>query len=151
MIIRLFAGIVFAISFCLCEHLVQCWVISTSITARNLVELSKYHQQKTIQTAIYFSSPADNNDEGNEKDLKRTTFDEAGKSLIDEEDYKRMEAMGDFDLNPDVSLLYFKMPFPVHLGSQSLISRSFFFAIITCSSCCLKNTSSNSIFLSLTG
>jgi hypothetical protein len=33
---------------------------------------------------------------------QRTTFDQAGKSLMDEQDNKRMEAMGDFDANPNV-------------------------------------------------
>jgi hypothetical protein len=33
---------------------------------------------------------------------QRTTFDQAGKSLMDEQDNQRMEAMGDFDANPDV-------------------------------------------------
>jgi hypothetical protein len=32
-----------------------------------------------------------------------TTFDQAGRSLVEEEDRLRMEQMGDFDLNPDVS------------------------------------------------
>jgi hypothetical protein len=35
--------------------------------------------------------------------MDRTTFDQAGKSLIEEEDRLRMEQMGDFDTNPDVS------------------------------------------------
>jgi hypothetical protein len=35
---------------------------------------------------------------------QRTTFDQAGKSLMDEQDNKRMEAMGDFDANPNVRL-----------------------------------------------
>jgi hypothetical protein len=36
---------------------------------------------------------------------QRTTFDQAGKSLMDEQDNKRMEAMGDFDANPDVRVV----------------------------------------------
>jgi hypothetical protein len=35
--------------------------------------------------------------------VDRTTFDQAGASLIEEDDQKRMEQMGDFDLNPSVS------------------------------------------------
>jgi hypothetical protein len=45
-----------------------------------------------------------NVEDGSEDGTTRTTFDEAGKSLIAEEDNKRMEAMGDYDLNPDVSI-----------------------------------------------
>ena len=44
-------------------------------------------------------------DEEDEK-IERTTFDQAGKSLIDEEDKKRLEQMGDFDANPDVSIAF---------------------------------------------
>jgi hypothetical protein len=32
----------------------------------------------------------------------QTTFDDAGRSLMDEQDMKRMQAMGDFDVNPNV-------------------------------------------------
>lgn len=35
--------------------------------------------------------------------IERKSFDEAGKSLIDEQDRERMEQMGDFDESPDVS------------------------------------------------
>lgn len=34
--------------------------------------------------------------------VDRTTFDQAGASLIEEDDQKRMEQMGDFDANPAV-------------------------------------------------
>lgn len=38
---------------------------------------------------------------------QRTSFDQAGASLIEEEDIKRMETMGDFDSNPNVrDMLY---------------------------------------------
>ena len=36
----------------------------------------------------------------------RTTFDEAGASLIEEEDRQKLEQMGDFDSNPAVSTFY---------------------------------------------
>lgn len=58
----------------------------------------KYDKQTTH--SLLFLSVVDNQDQ-NEEAISRTTFDEAGKSLIDEEDAKRMEAMGDYDLNPD--------------------------------------------------
>ena len=35
--------------------------------------------------------------------VDRTSFDDAGRSLIDEQDMKRMNEMGDFDVNPNVS------------------------------------------------
>lgn len=38
--------------------------------------------------------------EKNEDEVDRTSFDQAGQSLIEEEDRKRMEEMGDFDSNP---------------------------------------------------
>lgn len=37
----------------------------------------------------------------------RTTFDQAGASLIEEQDRKRMEEMGDFDANPAVRSFWF--------------------------------------------
>jgi hypothetical protein len=40
--------------------------------------------------------------EDNDAAVDRTTFDQAGASLIEEDDQKRMEQMGDFDLNPAV-------------------------------------------------
>jgi hypothetical protein len=64
-------------------------------------------QRDKLLQILYLSSPhtsSDNNQSESEEKVIRTTFDEAGKSLIDEEDAKRMEAMGDYDLNPDVSV-----------------------------------------------
>lgn len=40
-----------------------------------------------------------------EQQTERTTFDEAGRSLVAEEDQARMEEMGDFDENPSVRVL----------------------------------------------
>ena len=34
--------------------------------------------------------------------IDRTSFDDAGRSLLDEQDMKRMNEMGDFDVNPNV-------------------------------------------------
>jgi hypothetical protein len=34
--------------------------------------------------------------------IDRTSFDDAGRSLLDEQDLKRMNEMGDFDVNPNV-------------------------------------------------
>ena len=36
--------------------------------------------------------------------IDRTSFDDAGRSLLDEQDMKRMNEMGDFDVNPNVGL-----------------------------------------------
>lgn len=41
-------------------------------------------------------------DSEDETEIQRTSFDQAGASLIEEEDNKRMESMGDFDANPNV-------------------------------------------------
>ena len=40
--------------------------------------------------------------ERQDKQDDRMSFDEAGAGLIDEEDKKRMESMGDYDTNPNV-------------------------------------------------
>jgi hypothetical protein len=39
--------------------------------------------------------------------IDRTSFDDAGRSLLDEQDTKRMNEMGDFDVNPNVSFFLF--------------------------------------------
>jgi hypothetical protein len=36
--------------------------------------------------------------------IDRTSFDDAGRSLLDEQDMKRMNEMGDFDVNPNVCI-----------------------------------------------
>ena len=50
----------------------------------------------TPKTTILFAGEEDDGT------VDRTSFDQAGKSLIEEEDRQRMEQMGDFDTNPDV-------------------------------------------------
>lgn len=55
---------------------------------------------RTQSPVALFSSQEDKDD--NEK-VERTSFDQAGASLIEEEDQKRMEQMGDFDSNDSVS------------------------------------------------
>lgn len=52
--------------------------------------------------AFKFLASGDENSEESEK-IERTSFDQAGASLIEEEDRKRMEMMGDFDSNDSVS------------------------------------------------
>ena len=57
------------------------------------------------QTAVLTKSPAlfsskeDVDDVDKTPKTERTTFDQAGASLIEEEDQKRMEQMGDYDSN----------------------------------------------------
>jgi len=64
-------------------------------------------------TGRWLSSPNSKNQEkkqqqqegeqaGAEDNVQRTSFDQAGASIIEEEDVKRMETMGDFDSNPNV-------------------------------------------------
>ena len=66
-------------------------------------------QQRQFSTTWLFQTNTDNNnDEKNEVSMPaaaamdRTSFDEAGRSLLDEQDMKRMNEMGDFDVNPNV-------------------------------------------------
>lgn len=54
------------------------------------------------QTLLATSNSQEETDEDNPK-IAMTSFDQAGAGLIEEEDRKRMEAMGDFDVNPNVS------------------------------------------------
>lgn len=48
------------------------------------------------------SNQQDEDEIKDRKSIDPTTFDEAGRSLMDEQDEKRMQAMGDFDANPNV-------------------------------------------------
>jgi hypothetical protein len=63
---------------------------------RRVVHLSSSPKDKTDDVSPSEPSAASSVD--------RTTFDEAGRSLVDEQDMKRMDAMGDFDANPNVGL-----------------------------------------------
>lgn len=84
------------------QHQFSCLTLSVSPHLQRFSSRSLNPQHKPL----FDSKPSDNNirsDNGGDKIIARTTFDEAGKSLIAEEDNKRMEAMGDYDLNPDVS------------------------------------------------
>lgn len=53
------------------------------------------------KTCVWMSSE-DNESKKDEDYIERTSFDQAGASLIEEEDRKRMEQMGDFDSNESV-------------------------------------------------
>ena len=51
--------------------------------------------------------------------IDRTSFDDAGRSLLDEQDMKRMNEMGDFDVNPNVciSILFLGFDVKSNLGN----------------------------------
>ena len=57
-----------------------------------------------LATSRCWSSPKNKEQEGKEEESlePRTSFDQAGKSLVEEEDKKRLDSMGDFDSNPNV-------------------------------------------------
>lgn len=90
------------------KHLLNCFLLGQGVATSAFVVTSKnIHSQQTDlllnKEAAHqlFSSPQD--EEEVEK-IQATSFAEAGKSIIDEQDKERMEAMGDFDENPNVSL-----------------------------------------------
>lgn len=70
----------------------EAWLTVHPTVARGIM-----HQRRSV---VLRSST--NEDEG-ETPPERTSFDQAGQSLMDEEDRKRLEEMGDFDSNPAVS------------------------------------------------
>ena len=57
-----------------------------------------------LLTSRCWSSPTNKEQEEKEEEsmVQRTSFDQAGKSLVEEEDKKRLDEMGDFDSNPNV-------------------------------------------------
>ncbi|GKY97839.1 hypothetical protein MPSEU_000742000 [Mayamaea pseudoterrestris] len=59
---------------------------------------SRVIAQSRISTPTALLQSSNNQDE---EYAKRTSFDEAGASLIDEEDRQKMDQMGDFDMNPE--------------------------------------------------
>ena len=56
--------------------------------------------RRTTSKTRFFSTPPP--EENNEETIDRTSFDQAGASLIEEEDRRRLEQMGDFDENDSV-------------------------------------------------
>lgn len=71
--------------------MLEAWVPAATPRVPRTVSVSK-------RTLLFQSSEQ----EGNDDIVDRTSFDQAGRSLIEEEDQKRMEQMGDFDSNPAV-------------------------------------------------
>lgn len=79
------------------------------VTGFVMLGLQRHSTRIDVTRRSLSSSPSNgvsNDERENDKDiLDRTTFDQAGASLIEEEDRKRLEAMGDFDSNPTVSFV----------------------------------------------
>lgn len=88
------------------------WMPAALVHTRARSSYTSSSTGNTIQTGspvILSLSSSNNNSEDNKSDdadqqqYDRTSFDQAGASLIEEEDRKRMEQMGDFDSNESVS------------------------------------------------
>jgi hypothetical protein len=77
------------------RHGVVAWAPAARTTVAATPRLSFY-----ASPALFSSN--DNNAEEETPDTARATFDQAGASLIEEEDRKRMEEMGDYDSNESV-------------------------------------------------
>lgn len=74
---------------------------------RTALHAKKKKSDRNLGTADSSSSSSNKHINENEEleeetSMERTSFDQAGRSLMDEEDRQRMEQMGDFDLNPSV-------------------------------------------------
>jgi hypothetical protein len=67
----------------------------------NPLLLSRFTQTRLFSTPPPSPSEENANDSKDKMD-SRTSFDQAGASLIEEEDRKRLEQMGDFDDNKSV-------------------------------------------------
>jgi hypothetical protein len=80
-----------------CLDGVVAWAPAARTTVAATPRLSFY-----ASPALFSSSNNDNNAEEETPDTARATFDQAGASLIEEEDRKRMEEMGDYDSNESV-------------------------------------------------
>ena len=57
---------------------------------------------KKTPTGLFMATKDEEDTSGSSE---RTSFEDAGNSLIDQEDNEKMEAMGDFDSNPAVSAM----------------------------------------------
>jgi len=84
---------------CCCQRVaVQAFTVGAPLSRRS----------RAIRTTCRrFSSSKKEQEEEEDTAVQRTSFDQAGASLIQEEDTKRMESMGDFDSNPDVRTCLF--------------------------------------------
>lgn len=80
--------------FALCFHICVGWVAQpgSGLSTSN-VSVSK-------RRVTVWSSNNNNNGESSSSEVERTSFDQAGASLKDEEDQKRLDDMGNNDVNP---------------------------------------------------
>lgn len=58
---------------------------------------------KRAETVLFVGEDRKSDEDASAPGSSSKSFDDAGRSLVDEEDQKRMEEMGDFDDNPSVS------------------------------------------------
>lgn len=79
---------------------------TTTTTTRFSKKPVVWSPSLTTHPTARFMAPTDG-DLGDDDKIERTSFDQAGASLIEEEDQKRMEQMGDFDSNDSVGLCCF--------------------------------------------
>ena len=61
---------------------------------------------RPVLTARFMVTDSDSSEDTAAEQIERTSFDQAGASLIEEEDQKRMQEMGDFDTNDAVGVLW---------------------------------------------
>src|SRR3569832_1997358 len=81
---------------------VDAWTTTQRSCSSRRVSLTT--RSKTLANPVksLYSTPPSSDTAEDEQKVDRTTFDQAGASLIEEEDRARMEQMGDFDANPSV-------------------------------------------------
>lgn len=86
---------------------VRGWTTTTtpSSFSKPLGLLGLSSPRKAARPSAQFMAPTDG--DGEDDKVERTSFDQAGASLIEEEDQKRMEQMGDFDSNDSVGNAWF--------------------------------------------
>lgn len=82
------------------SSVVHAFSLAPIISSRAAIKVSNH---KRI-TSRCWSSPMNKEQDEKEEEsvVQRTSFDQAGKSLVEEEDKKRLDEMGDFDSNPNV-------------------------------------------------
>jgi len=113
-----------AVSFLFIYLLRGGWSLTTGVEAWRPSSLSQqerqqrlhWHRYRTVPpvgrlpkaiatfttTRLFETSESERSQDTDDQEVKRTSFDQAGRSLVDEEDQKRIEEMGDFDENPSV-------------------------------------------------
>jgi hypothetical protein len=85
------------------RHHRKSWLIGQRRNPLLATTSAARYASMTTRTRTHLQFSTNNPEvEDNDAAVDRTTFDQAGASLIEEDDQKRMEQMGDFDLNPAV-------------------------------------------------